>query len=219
MSAQQETQEQPQLTLLTNKRQAEEDLESLHAKKPKRPEDVESDAEEKEEEDVFDRLEKLRYRPYCLLKFHSKFLPCLLKNLKTLSEYQCSEYRGDYQDAAFKFHKKLDSYLLDEKCIEDIRFESNQDMEEKMKELESTCRITENHSPVELTIYRPPTSEDVFMIKYNRAIHSEYYDEDEQGGQAEYDSDGYVQWRDGDTDSDDGSDDGSDEDEESHADE
>lgn len=202
MSAQQETQEQPQLTILTNKRQAEEDLEPLDSKKPKRPEDVESDTEEKEKEDVFDRLEKLRYRPYCLLKFRSKFLPTLLKNLKTLSDYQCSQYRGEYQCVAFKFHKKLDSYLLHEKCIEDIRFESNQDMEEKMRELESSSVITKKRKPVELTIYRPRTGEDVFIIKYNRAIHSEYYDEDELGGQAEYDSDGCHEWRGSDTDSD-----------------
>jgi hypothetical protein len=191
MSTQAETHDLPSPS--NNKRPAEDDIDSVRSKKINSSD---------HDGDIFARLEKLKYRTYRILKFHSGFWKCLLKNMRTLQEIQTSEHRGERHCGAYRFHKhKLEPYLLG-KCVEETSFKSNQDMDECIKSLESSHKIKRFQNRARMTLYQS-LDKKTFSILYKRAIHSEYYDEDMQGGQAEYQSDSCGDWRYSDDDSDD----------------
>jgi hypothetical protein len=129
----------------------------------------------------------LDYTRTLLLVLTNAYKPELIKRYKKLFDYATGETRGDYQNAAYKQHKHVIQPLVFSNCFKKEQYENQEDLDLAIQNFDKDPDyIKMEYEGV--TLYES-RQKPYFAIFYERAIYTDYYSEDENGGEAEYQSD------------------------------
>lgn len=139
-----------------------------------------------------EELSENQYRKTMLCVLHVSWL----KRAKQLhvkhQDMLCGDTRNEYQQAAYRFHKDIIDPFYTQNSQMFHRFNSNSDLCMSIETHDisnSMGKIEDQDTGFE---FYQCTNEPFFHVFHKRAIYSDYYDEDENCGETEYQSDSSI---------------------------